>query len=125
MGGEVDSVRVSGACKKVVLVDNDKSGDDMCSDTSPDNEYIEGEGERSDLPFDIEEDVCAVIIIVKEAEAPESVPTEAPVEPTEAPALPPSDGPSVGPVEPPSSGPSAGPVEPIDAPVEDSLAFYV
>lgn len=63
MGNKVDSVKTSGHCQKVVLVDDDLFGDDKCNKYSDDNVVLEGATSDSDIKWDVSEDVCKVYVI--------------------------------------------------------------
>jgi len=65
---KIDSVKISGGCEEVLLMDADAGG---CLERRDDNILIEnrkGNGEKrlSNLPYDLEDDVCSIKLKTKE-----------------------------------------------------------
>lgn len=65
---KIDSVKISGGCEEVLLMDADAGG---CLERRDDNHLMEnrkGNGEKrlSNLPYDLEDDVCSIKLKTKE-----------------------------------------------------------
>jgi len=59
----VSSIKLGPGCEKVMLVDDDGSGDDQCAVGSTDNTVTRED--LSEIPFDLENDVCKVVVWAK------------------------------------------------------------
>jgi len=66
IGDDVESVMVSGGCELAMFVDDDWWSS-KCKDTSSDNVIVDTSkgGKWQDLPTDLEDDVCRVVVVPK------------------------------------------------------------